>query len=66
MRLPDFLGGHEVVLETDGMSENEVLVGWIDEHGTIMSESTGQIIGDLVSVKDHEITALILKKGVRT
>ena len=58
---PRHLGGNSVELETDRISENEKIVGWIDEYGTV-TDNNGNIIGDMISVKDYEFAALVMKE----
>jgi hypothetical protein len=61
--LPTYLGGNEVELETDGISSNEQVIGWIDEYGTIVSSKVNVVIGYLVSTEDGEYSALIIDTG---
>lgn len=62
LHLPTYMGGQEVELETDGISDNEYVAGWIDEFGTITSSKANIVIGDIVQVKDSELAALIIKR----
>jgi hypothetical protein len=62
LHLPTYLGGYEVELNTDGISDDEVLIGWVDEYGTIISSRANVRIGDLVSIEDNDLSALILTK----
>lgn len=65
LHVPTYMGGREVELDTDGISENEYVAGWIDEWGTITSSVANVIIGDIVQVMGGGLIAeavLILKR----
>lgn len=64
VHLPTYMGGDEVELQTDGLSNDEEIVGWIDEHGTILSSKANIRIGDVVTVEGSEIAALIMMRDI--
>jgi hypothetical protein len=61
LHLPTYLGGRAVELDTDGLSDDEQVVGWVDEYGTIMSPKVNEQIGDIVATTNSEWSALIMR-----
>lgn len=61
-QLPEHLGGHPVELEMEGLKEDEAIVGWMDEYGTITNRK-GEQIGDVITAKDNEVQAIVLRRG---
>ena len=63
LHLPTYLGSMEVEIDTDGIDDNEEVIGWIDEMGTIRSSKANVIIGDVVAVKHSEYSVLVMRKN---
>ena len=59
---PTYLGGEEVEIDTDGIGNDEEVVGWIDEYGTVISSKANIRIGDIVSFTNGEGAVLIMKR----
>ena len=60
LHAPTFLGGGEYDFNTEVQDDEEV-VGWVDDLGTIYSSKTHVIIGDLCVSKQGNWAILIMK-----
>lgn len=62
LHLPGYLGGYEVEFEGEPLADDEEVVGWADEYGTITSAKVNKHIGDLVYDIRGSWTLLVMKK----
>lgn len=61
---PTYLGGEEVEINTDGLSPDEEVVGWINDYGTIISSKANVRIGDIVEILGEEGAVLIMMRDI--
>lgn len=61
LHLPTYLGDYEVELSYPLADDDEV-VGWVDEYGTITSSKINQRIGDLIPTENSEWCVLVMRK----